>query len=143
MPFKTEKNRKAFFANLGKQTTQKRKGRNLKYFMEYNDKKIIEPSYKDVGKQEERELELWIDNNERLYKQKQAMYLNLDRKRKRRVYDKEKAVKLFEYLTKEGARSYAKENLDEKRIPSYFDKHLREHLARQYRNEYETENNLR
>ena len=57
-----------------------------------------------------RELQLYIDNDSRLYHQQfLPIVKNLMKRRAKGVYDREKAAKLFLYLVDEGARRYYKE----------------------------------
>ncbi len=53
------------------------------------------------------ELVLWVDNDADLYRQQyEPIIRNLMTKRARGMYDHDKAVKLFGYLTENGARRY-------------------------------------
>ena len=61
------------------------------------------------GETEQRELELYVDNDQPLYQKKMAMYLNLARKVAQGKYDRKLAPKLLRYLTDEAARRYVKE----------------------------------
>jgi hypothetical protein len=57
-----------------------------------------------------RELYLFIENDEILLTRRYPQYiLNLERKMKRGVYDREKAVKLFMYLADEASKRYSKQ----------------------------------
>lgn len=87
-----------------------------------------------------RELLLFIENSEPLYRQQLLpIYANLDRKRKRGVYDREKAVKLFLYLADNGARLYNQEVMGQKGIPSFLTRATRLLVARDLRDRYEEE----
>lgn len=56
------------------------------------------------------ELKLYIDNDGDLYRRQTMLILrNLATKRAQRVYNHDLAVKLFGYLTEEGAKKYARE----------------------------------
>lgn len=57
-----------------------------------------------------KELELFIENDGDLYRQQfKPIVRNLEKKRKKGIYDKEKAVKLWMYLAESGAKKYVKE----------------------------------
>ena len=57
-----------------------------------------------------RELEMFIMNDEPLYRQQWTPIIkHLVRRKKKGTYDSEKAIKLFEYLTKAGSTKYRKE----------------------------------
>ena len=61
------------------------------------------------NKTEARELELFIMNDEPLYRQQWTPIIkNLVRRKKKGTYDSEKAIKLFEYLTAAGSTKYRK-----------------------------------
>ena len=61
------------------------------------------------NKVEARELEAYIMNDEPLYRQQWTPIIkNLVRRKKKGTYDSEKAIKLFEYLTKAGSTKYRK-----------------------------------
>jgi hypothetical protein len=55
------------------------------------------------------ELILYLDNEEPLWRQKQAIHQNLARKKDRRTYDKTKAPKAFAPLLMRAAKTYQKE----------------------------------
>lgn len=57
-----------------------------------------------------RELLLWIDNTEPLYRQKMAIYENLNKKRAKGVYTTTKSPKLFMYLVERAVADYTKWN---------------------------------
>ena len=62
------------------------------------------------NKIEARELESFVMNDEPLYRQQWTPIIkNLVRRKKKGTYDSEKAIKLFEYLTKAGSTKYSKE----------------------------------
>lgn len=62
------------------------------------------------GADEQHELQLYIDNDEGLYRQSMTpIQKNLITKMARGVYDHEKAKKLWMYLVENGAKKYAKE----------------------------------
>lgn len=60
---------------------------------------------------EAHELVLWIENTEPLYRQDQYIAGSLNKKVKRGVFDREKAVVAYSYLTDRAAKDYAKANL--------------------------------
>lgn len=76
-----------------------------------------------------RELFLFIQNDQQLYRQEQAIDANLRRKLKRGVFRKDLAVKLFMYLADAGARKYIKdyfkETLSVWRLENTFNKKTR------------------
>lgn len=55
------------------------------------------------------ETQLWIDNNEPLYRRKWFMFAHLLKFLQKGKFDEKKALKLFRHLTDEAARSYKKE----------------------------------
>lgn len=77
-----------------------------------------------------RELELYIDNTEPLYRQSQAIQQNLLRKMAGGRYDHRLAPKLWLYLVDEGARRYVKEYGGDVRI--MFPLATRKLLAKRY-----------
>ena len=80
---------------------------------------------------------MWIDNTEKLYKQKMEIIKNLKRKINNGKYDHKKSVKLWMYLVDNGAKKYVKEfGGDVKRD---FPKDVRQSVAVQFSNEYRAE----
>lgn len=77
-----------------------------------------------------RELELYIDNEEPLYRQSQAIQENLLRKMAAGRYDYRRAPKLWLYLVDEGARRYVKEFGGS--VRDVFPLSVRKHLAKSY-----------
>lgn len=77
-----------------------------------------------------RELELYIDNTEPLYRQAQAIQQNLIRKIQSGRYDHRRAPKLWLYLVDEGARRYVKEFGGD--VRTMFPLPVRRHLAKIY-----------
>ena len=64
----------------------------------------------DVDAESSRELDLYIMNDEELYRRRfMPIILNLRRKINRGVYDHKKAVKLWMYLVDDAARKYVEE----------------------------------
>ena len=84
------------------------------------------------------ELKLYSDNTYQVYK---AYYLpicaNLEKKLAKGIFDKEKAVKAFMYLVDFAAKQYHKEFCSSG-ITWYqvFDKATRQHVAREYANDF-------
>jgi hypothetical protein len=63
-----------------------------------------------LDSEETRELDLFIMNDEELYRRRfMPIILNLKRKMKRGIYDHEKAVKLWMYLVDDAAKEYVKQ----------------------------------
>lgn len=87
------------------------------------------------------ELKLFTDNDGDIYRQQTTSILkNLATKKGQGKYDRDLAVKLFMYLAENGAKKYAKEfggtwNL-------LFPKDVREHVSKEWRDEFETEFDL-
>ena len=60
--------------------------------------------------EEARELHLYAQNNENVYMQSLSPIMdNMDAKRARGIFDKEKAVKAFEYAAEYAARRYCQD----------------------------------
>lgn len=90
-----------------------------------------------------RELELYIDNDADLYRQQFIPIVkNLMLKRRRGVYDRELAVKLFMYLMDAGAKKYLKEFGTGGKIDTVFNRNTRLQAARAFRDSFETEAEL-
>lgn len=97
-----------------------------------------------------RELELYIDNDRDLYRQQFVPIVkNLMLKRRKGVYDREKAVKLFMYLMESGAKKYVREFVQSStpgsiapKIDTVFNKNTRLLAARRFRDSFETEAEL-
>lgn len=64
----------------------------------------------DYGKlsDDARELILFSENEEPIYRQEQSIYKNLDRKKARGIFDIKKAAKLFRYEADAAAKLYSK-----------------------------------
>lgn len=92
------------------------------------------PARRGVRHGEMRELELYIDNTEPLYRQSQAIQKNLLRKIAKGRYDHSKAPKLWLYLVNEGARRYVKEFGGDGRI--MFPLAGKKNLAQRYANQF-------
>ena len=56
------------------------------------------------------ELDLWLENEGKLYPKKQAIIKNLQKKRAKGKYDAAKAPKLWLYLVNDAAKMYDREN---------------------------------
>lgn len=89
-----------------------------------------------------RELELFINNDEPLYRQRFVPIVkNLMRKRAKGIYNSEKAAKLFLYLADDGARKYYKE-FGTEQGGFKFDLATRWAVAKSLRDSFETEAEL-
>jgi hypothetical protein len=88
------------------------------------------------------ELDLYIENESDMYRQKQAILKNLALKAKKGIYDKKKAAKLWGYWVQAGARKYLKEYLkgidspDETIDSLGFNKATRDRVAEELVNRY-------
>jgi hypothetical protein len=91
-----------------------------------------------------RELQLYIENDRDLYHQQFIPIVkNLMLKRRKGVYDREKAVKLFMYLMESGAKKYVAEfGTRGQKIDAMFNKNTRLQAARAFRDSFETEAEL-
>lgn len=67
---------------------------------------------------EARELVLFAENEERIYRQEQSIYKNLDRKKAKGIFDIGKAAKLFRYETDAAAKEYVRQFGDDQRTGS-------------------------
>jgi len=90
------------------------------------------------------ELELYIDNDRNLYFQQFIPIVkNLMLKRRKGVYDRELAVKLFMYLMDAGAKKYVREfGTAGQKIDAMFNKNTRLLAARAFRDSFENEAEL-
>jgi hypothetical protein len=90
------------------------------------------------------ELELYIDNDRNLYFQQFIPIVkNLMLKRRKGVYNRELAVKLFMYLMDAGAKKYVAEfGTRGQKIDSMFNRNTRLQAARAFRDSFETEAEL-
>lgn len=92
-----------------------------------------------IDKEAVRELVLYITNDGDLYRQRVTpMIENLKRKVKKGVYDREKAVKLWQYLADEGVKKYGKEFGPGASV-AWLNPATREEIARKLRDYYEEE----
>lgn len=91
-----------------------------------------------------RELEIYIENDARLYNsQFIPIVKNLMLKKRRGIYDREKAVKLFMYLMDAGARKYIDEfGTRGAKIDTVFNRNTRLLAARRFMEDFETEAHL-
>ena len=87
-----------------------------------------------------RELVLYITNDGDLYRQRTTPIIeNLKRKVKKGNYDRELAVKAWQYLADDGVRKYDKEFGSGRGSLTLLDKATREEIARELRDYYEEE----
>lgn len=87
-----------------------------------------------------RELELFIDNDGQLYRQRrEPIQKNLIRKKKRGTYDSSKAPQAFSHLVTAGAKKYAREFDSPSRWNTIFPKRERDYVACEYAREFERE----
>lgn len=84
------------------------------------------------------ELDLYIENDEPLYRRTQECYRNLLRKQKRGTYDSTRAVALFQYVADEGAKKYTRE-FDSGKGYGCFDKPTRTAVAVMMRDSFESQ----
>ena len=87
---------------------------------------------------EKRELELYIDNDRDLYRQREAIEKNLKRKVKSGKYDPTKAPKLWQYMVDAGAKKFVGEFGGN--VRTMFPKKMRTELATEYARDWEREN---
>jgi hypothetical protein len=85
-----------------------------------------------------RELELFIDNDYPIYRQRESIEKNIQRKVKSGKYDHSMAAKLWQYMVDAGAKKYVKEFGGN--VRDMFPKQLRMALAKQYADDYKEEN---
>jgi hypothetical protein len=90
-----------------------------------------------MGETEARELQLYIENDLRLYHSQEVPIIkNLLRKMKRGVYDHEKSVKLWGYLIEIGAKKYAREFDRPENWHKIFDVGTRRAVARVFADDF-------
>lgn len=83
------------------------------------------------------ELQLYIDNDKNLYRQRYIPILkNLSKKMKKGNYDSKLAAKGFMHLVNDGAKKYAKEFDEDVKM---FPKKEREKLAAEYAKDFEVQ----
>ena len=85
----------------------------------------------DIDTEASRELDLYIMNNEDLYRKRfMPIVLNLKRKMNKGIYDHEKAAKLWMYLVNDAAKEYVKEfGSQSEDVKDMFPKETREKVA--------------
>lgn len=87
-----------------------------------------------------RELSLYADNTEPLYRQRMAIAKNLATKKAKGVYDREKSLVAWGYLAKAAARAYVKEmGTPGEKWNVTFNKESRDAFCKAYREEFEQE----
>jgi len=86
-----------------------------------------------VDEDAKRELELYMENESRLYRQKQDIIKNIMRKMKGGKYNHSLAPKLWMYWVDEGAKMYVREFGGD--VKTMFPKQLREELAKEIAND--------
>lgn len=91
-----------------------------------------------MGEEEVRELSLWAENDEPLYRRKEAFQANLIRKKASGTYDREKAVALWKYYAKVVKEDYLK-HFSSSDSDFVFTKQDVDNYAIQLRNEFESE----
>lgn len=91
----------------------------------------------EVDTQSSDELDLYIDNERRLYNQKQMCFKNLTIKKAQGKYNRDLAPKLFSYLVDLAAKMYAKEFDSPQNWNKIFDKETRNQLCQELVTEFE------
>ena len=87
-----------------------------------------------------RELELYIDNTQQHYRQKVAIFQNLQKKIKRGKFDRALAIKGLMHVVDAGARAYTKEHGSPGARPrDMFDRATRTMVAKEFLEEFEAE----
>lgn len=87
-----------------------------------------------------KELYLWIENDGDLYNRQYVPIIkNLVAKKAEAVYDHTLAAKLFGYLVESGAKRYEGGGRDSHHFPVYFPKKVRDAVAEELRDHFETE----
>ena len=100
--------------------------------------KPIESGFEQGDKDAAKELFLYAVNNGNLYRQRTTPAIeNLRRKAQKGIYDKERAVQLWQYIADEAARMYDKEFGSGRGSMTMFNKATRNDTARQLANYYE------
>ncbi len=85
------------------------------------------------------ELQLYIENDSGLYRQKQSIEKNLEKKILKGKFDLKLSEKLWMYWVDEGAKKYAKEFGDAREWHKMFDVPTRQHVAAQVAKDFVTE----
>lgn len=87
---------------------------------------------RDVDHHAVHELELFMDNDSDLYRQKDAFLANAYRKMKAGRYDPTLAIKLWMHYVDRGAKAYAKEYATPREWSKLFPKDVRTEVAKRY-----------
>ena len=102
----------------------------------FRKKKTSEAVDKDAAK----ELQLYIENDQKLYRQVESIVKNIQRKMKSGKYDHKKAPKLWMYVVDAGAKQYHKEHgTPGDKWTKMFDKQTRQAVAETMADEYRDE----
>ena len=105
-----------------------------------NIKHFIENTLREELSVEAVELQMYIDNNQQLYRQKENIWKNLQKKKDKGTYDIKKSPKLFQYLVDAGAKLYIKDHGSVgDTVRAMFPKPDREKLAKEFVGEFEDE----
>ena len=91
---------------------------------------------------EVQELELWIMNDEPLYNHMTLVCKNLIRKHAAGIYNRNKAVKAFQYTVTMAAKKYHKSFNEKGHWYTFFPKQDRERVAKNIRDNFEEEARL-
>lgn len=78
------------------------------------------------------ELELYADNDRKMYDARRPYLENMARKMSKGTYDPKKGAKLWEYYTERAARAYAKEHATPKEWSKLFPPAVRREVAKHY-----------
>jgi len=89
-----------------------------------------------VDKDAAHELELYAENDSRLYNQKKSIIANLIKKHQKGKYDPKAAPKLWAYWVEAAAKLYAKEFSRGSEWNLLFNKATRDHLAKELAESY-------
>lgn len=82
------------------------------------------------------ELKLFMDNDRDLYRQKESILKNIERKLKSGKYDHSMAPKLWMYWVESGAKKYIKDfGTSSDTMKDMFPKNLRQELAQEFADE--------
>ena len=114
--------------------------KSLKEDYKLNIKHFIENVLRESLSIEMVELQMYIDNHQQLYKQKENIWKNLQKKKDKGTYDIKKSPKLFQYLVDAGAKLYIKDHGSVgDTVRAMFPKPDREKLAKEFVGEFEDE----
>ena len=104
--------------------------------------KVKEYIEEAVDKDAAKELQLYIENDQKLYRQVESIVKNIQRKMKSGKYDHKKAPKLWMYVVDAGAKQYHKEyGTPGDKWTKMFDKQTRQAVAETMADEYRDEIN--